>query len=89
MKAPILVPPTEGEPLLLYIAAMMQVVSASLVVEREEEGHVTSRYLENRDTRFWYYICMPIFMLAMEYVGSTKARGISVISTKCRFLSVT
>ena len=38
-KAPILVPPTEGEPLLLYIAATMQVVSAALVVEREEEGH--------------------------------------------------
>ena len=38
-KAPILVPPTNGEPLLLYIAATMQVVSAALVVEREEEGH--------------------------------------------------
>ena len=39
MKAPILVPPTDGEPLLLYIAATTQVVSAALVVEREEEGH--------------------------------------------------
>ena len=38
-KAPILVPPTEGEPLMLYITATMQVVSAALVVEREEEGH--------------------------------------------------
>ena len=38
-KAPILVPPTEGEHLLLYIAATTQVVSAALVVEREEEGH--------------------------------------------------
>ena len=38
-KAPILVPPTEGEPLLLYIPATTQVVSATLVVEREEEGH--------------------------------------------------
>ena len=38
-KAPILVPPTEGEPLLLYIAATTQVVSATLVVEWEEEGH--------------------------------------------------
>ena len=38
-KAPILVPPTDGEPLLLYITATMQVVSATLVVEREEEGH--------------------------------------------------
>ena len=40
MKALILVPPTEREPLLLYIAATTQVVSAILVVEREEEGHV-------------------------------------------------
>ena len=38
-KAPILVPPTDGESLLLYIAAPMQVVSAALVMEREEEGH--------------------------------------------------
>ena len=38
-KAPILVPPTDGEPLLLYIVATTQVVSAALMVEREEEGH--------------------------------------------------
>ena len=38
-KASILVPPTDGESLLLYIAATTQVVSAALVVEREEEGH--------------------------------------------------
>ena len=38
-KAPILVPPTDGEPLLLYVIATMQVVSAALVVEWEEEGH--------------------------------------------------
>ena len=38
-KASILVPLTDGEPLLLYIAATTQVVSAALVVEREEEGH--------------------------------------------------
>ena len=38
-KAPILVPPTDGEPLLLYIAATTQVVSTALVVEQEEEGH--------------------------------------------------
>ena len=38
-KAPILVPPTNGEYLLLYIAATTQVVNAALVVEREEEGH--------------------------------------------------
>lgn len=38
MKAPILVPPMEHEPLLLYIAVMMQVVSAVIIVEWEE-GH--------------------------------------------------
>ena len=38
-KAPILVLPTDRELLLLYIVATTQVVSAALVVEREEEGH--------------------------------------------------
>ena len=38
-RAPILVPPSSGESLLLYIAATPQVVSATLVVEREEQGH--------------------------------------------------
>ena len=38
-RAPILVPPSDGESLLLYIAATTQVVSTALVVEREEEGH--------------------------------------------------
>ena len=33
MKAPILVPPTDGELLLLYIVATTHVVSAALVVE--------------------------------------------------------
>ena len=38
-KPPVLVPPCNRESLLLYIAATTQVVSAALVVEREEEGH--------------------------------------------------
>jgi hypothetical protein len=38
-NSPILVPPTPEEPLLLYVAATTQVVSAVLVVERAEEGH--------------------------------------------------
>jgi hypothetical protein len=38
-NSPILVPPTPREPLLLYVAATTQVVSAVLVVERAEEGH--------------------------------------------------
>ena len=39
-KPPVLVPPSDGESLLLYIAATTQVVSAALVVERGEEGHI-------------------------------------------------
>ena len=38
-SAPILVAPKRGEPLLLYITASNHVVSAVLVVEREEPGH--------------------------------------------------
>jgi hypothetical protein len=38
-NSPILVPPTTGEPLLLYVVSTTQVVSAVLVVERAEEGH--------------------------------------------------
>jgi len=36
---PIVVPPAEGEPLLLYVAATDEVASAAIVVERKEEGH--------------------------------------------------
>ena len=35
-KPPVLVPPSDGESLLLYIAATTQVVSVALVVEQEE-----------------------------------------------------
>ena len=35
----ILVTPEQGEPLLLYVVASNHVVSAALVVEREELGH--------------------------------------------------
>ena len=38
-SAPILIAPEWGEPLLLYVAASNHVVSATLVVEREEPGH--------------------------------------------------
>ena len=36
---PVLTAPNTGEPMLLYIAATNQVVSAVLVVEREADGH--------------------------------------------------
>jgi hypothetical protein len=32
-------PPTEGESLLLYIVTTTQVVSATVIVEWQEEGH--------------------------------------------------
>jgi hypothetical protein len=60
MKTPILVRPTGGEPLHLYIAATTQVVSTALVVEWEEEGHAlkaqcpvdfVSEVLSNSKTR--------------------------------------
>ena len=38
-SAPILVALERGEPLLLYFVASNRVVSAALVVEREEPGH--------------------------------------------------
>ena len=37
--APILVAPERGEPLLLYVATSSHVVSATLVVQREELEH--------------------------------------------------
>ena len=37
--APILIAPKRGEPLLLYIVASNHMVSAALIVEREEPGH--------------------------------------------------
>jgi len=36
-SAPVLVPPQPAEPLLLYVASTTQVVSAAVVVERQEE----------------------------------------------------
>ena len=38
-SAPVLVPPQPAEPLHLYVASTTQVVSAAVVVERQEEGH--------------------------------------------------
>jgi hypothetical protein len=38
-KPPILIPPATGESLLLYVAMTTQVVSATIVVERMEEGY--------------------------------------------------
>ena len=56
-----MVPPAEGEPLLLYVAAIDQVASAAIMVERKEEGHVlpvqrpvyfVSKVLSDTKTRY-------------------------------------
>jgi hypothetical protein len=60
-NAPILVPPSEGEPLLLYIAAITQVVSAAIVVERKEEGHTL------QVQRPVYFISEVLFMMKTHY----------------------
>jgi hypothetical protein len=59
-NSPILVPPTTGEPLLLYVAATTQVVSAVLVVERAEEGHAL-------------LIQRPVYFIS-EVLSKTKVR---------------
>ena len=59
-KAPILVPPNDGEALLLYISATTQVVSTALVVEREEEGHA-------------FKIQRPVYFIS-EVLSDSKTR---------------
>jgi hypothetical protein len=59
-NSPILVPSATGEPLLLYVAAMTQVVSTILVVERAEEGHTL-------------LVQRPVYFIS-EVLSETKVR---------------
>jgi hypothetical protein len=59
-KTPILVPPTAREALLIYVAATTQVVSATIVVERREEGHALP-------------VQRPVYFIS-EVLSETKAR---------------
>jgi hypothetical protein len=59
-NSPILVPPTPGEPLLLYVAATTQVVSAVLVVERAKAGHTL-------------LVHRPVYFIS-EVLSETKVR---------------
>ena len=52
--------PTDGEPLFLYVAATTQVVSAVVVVERQEEGHALP-------------IQRPVYYIS-EVLSETKTR---------------
>ena len=57
---PILVPLTKGEALLLYGASTTQVVSAAVVVERQEEGHALP-------------VQRPVYFIS-EVLSETKTR---------------
>ena len=57
---PLLVTPTENEPMLLYITATNQVVSTALVVERAEEGKI-------------HGVQRPVYYLS-EVLSPTKQR---------------
>jgi len=59
-SAPVLVPPQPAEPLLLYVASTSQVVSAAVVVERQEEGHALP-------------VQRPVYFVS-EVLSETKAR---------------
>ena len=59
-SAPVIVPPRPAEPLLLYIAATTQVVSATMVVERWEEGHMLP-------------VQRPVYFIS-EVLSKTKVR---------------
>jgi hypothetical protein len=54
------VPPSEREPLLLYVTATNQVVSAAIIIERKEEGHVLP-------------IQQPVYFIS-EVLSKTKTR---------------
>jgi ribonuclease HI len=60
-NAPILVPPAEGESLLIYVAATTQVVSAAIVVERREVGHALLIQ------RLVYFISEVLFETKIRY----------------------
>ena len=58
--APILTPPMDNEPLYPYVAATTQVVSAAIVVERQEEGHALP-------------VQRPVYLIS-EVLSETKTR---------------
>jgi dsDNA-binding SOS-regulon protein len=58
-STPVLVAPERREPLLLYLAATTHVVSAAVVVEREEPGYVLK-------------VKRPVYIIS-EVLTSTKA----------------
>ena len=63
-NTPILVPPTAGEALLIYVAATTQVVSAAIIVERREEVHAL-------------LVQRPVYFIS-EVLSETKIRYLQI-----------
>jgi hypothetical protein len=63
-SSPILTPPEKNEDMMLYISATSTVVSATIVVEREEEGHV-------------YKVQRPVYYIS-EVLTDSKIRYLHV-----------
>ena len=91
MSNPILATPNVGEPMLLYIATTHQVVSAVLVVEREEDGHkfliqklvyYVSTVLTPCKSRYPYYqkIAYAVFMASRKLRHYFQECSITVAS---------
>jgi hypothetical protein len=76
-NSPILIPPATGEPLLLYIAATTQVVSAVLVVERVEEGHAL---LIQRPV---YFISVVLSETKVRY-SQIQKQLYAIVLTRCK-----
>jgi hypothetical protein len=73
----ILVPLTTGEPLLLYVAATTQVVSAAIVIERMEEGHTLPIQ------RLVYFVSKVLSKTKIRYPQIQKLLYI-VVRTRCK-----
>jgi hypothetical protein len=75
-KAPILMPPSEKEPLLLHVAATNQVVSVAIVVEQQEEGHAL---LVQRPV---YFISEVLFESKTRYLQIQKLLYVVVLAQR-------
>ena len=88
---PVLAAPNNKEPLVLYIAAMGQVVSTVLTVEREEEGkaykvqrpmYYISEFLTPSKQRYPHYhkLVYGIYLTAKKVAHYFQVHSVSVVS---------